>query len=335
MKFKRLALFSFVFSIFCLLNLRAETINIICDINGAGTERDFKILEEELILLGHKVNHVGVDEEILPPKADINIFIETPIESFFKFANKNYFIPNPEYCFCSDEVITSFDLILCRTHEVERIFKAITPKIFYLGFTSLDRFQEDTTKTYSTYLHAIGKSPHKGTKTVFKFWKKHPSLPMLVTISRKGSRAKDPLLSNVYFIDGFIDEEELVSMQNYYGIHICTSETEGFGHYISEGMSAGAVIVTTDAPPMNEFIEDKRCLVQYNEVKLLRRGLCYQIDEKSLASVIARLKRLPRKELIKIGERNRLFYLEQKQAFKTNLKTLFGQKKGHLGQGHQ
>lgn len=42
--------------------------------------------------------------------------------------------------------------------------------------------------------------------------------------------------------------------QSEHPIHICASEREGFGHYLNEARAAGAFIITTDHPPMNEFV---------------------------------------------------------------------------------
>ncbi len=38
-------------------------------------------------------------------------------------------------------------------------------------------------------------------------------------------------------------------------MHLCVSIREGYGHYLHEGMAAGALVVSTWHPPMNEFIE--------------------------------------------------------------------------------
>ena len=39
-------------------------------------------------------------------------------------------------------------------------------------------------------------------------------------------------------------------------VHICPSAREGFGHYINEARSVGAVVLTIDAAPMSEFVVD-------------------------------------------------------------------------------
>lgn len=44
------------------------------------------------------------------------------------------------------------------------------------------------------------------------------------------------------------------TFQSEHPIHICASEREGFGHYINEARAAGAFIISTDHPPMNEFV---------------------------------------------------------------------------------
>ncbi|GAB9477560.1 hypothetical protein Gpo141_00014651, partial [Globisporangium polare] len=36
---------------------------------------------------------------------------------------------------------------------------------------------------------------------------------------------------------------------------LCTSRMEGYGHYINQARVSGGVILTSDAPPMNELVE--------------------------------------------------------------------------------
>lgn len=46
----------------------------------------------------------------------------------------------------------------------------------------------------------------------------------------------------------------VTAVQAEHPIHVCASEREGFGHYINEARAAGALVVSTDHPPMNELI---------------------------------------------------------------------------------
>jgi hypothetical protein len=295
-------------------------INIICDLNGGGLERDKEILEKELLALGHQVKHVTPNLKVPITEADVNIFIENPLEKFFTYAKSNYFIPNPEWYSASKEIISKFDLILCRTREVERIFHQFNKKTYYLGFTSLDRYNPDIAKEYTHFLHISGQSAQKGTKKIFQVWSHRPDLPRLITVGRYCS---DPKLSNVTLLRRHIPEEEIQQMQNQCGVHLCLSETEGFGHYIWEAMSTGAVVITTDAPPMNEHILDRRCLVGYNVSKPQRLAINYYVDPILLEDVINDILALPEEELQRIGQQNRQIFLEQKDAFRRKLKVLF------------
>ncbi|KAJ3126874.1 hypothetical protein HK100_010034 [Physocladia obscura] len=49
---------------------------------------------------------------------------------------------------------------------------------------------------------------------------------------------------------------ELRRLQLASGVHVCPSEQEGFGHYINEARALSALVITTNHPPMNEFIVD-------------------------------------------------------------------------------
>ena len=53
---------------------------------------------------------------------------------------------------------------------------------------------------------------------------------------------------------GYLDDAELRRLQNAHAFHVCPSEVEGFGHYLMEAMSVGAVVLATDAEPMNELV---------------------------------------------------------------------------------
>lgn len=302
---------------------KSLSINILFWNNGVGLTSDFKILSKELSLLGHKVNQINirVDEKMSSvPQADVNIFIEHPFEGLFRYATANYFIPNPEWCVAPESVIKKFDLILCRTHEVERIFNPINPNTYYLSFTSLDRHNKDVAKNFNHFFHLRGQSKTKGTQAILGIWHHKHHLPLLHLVSYK---FPDPHLNNLKVFSEYLNEDELTRLENSCGIHLCPSETEGFGHSINEAMSTGAVVVTLNAPPMNEFITDPRCLVTFNRTGRQNLSTTYFVDPNHLEAVVEHLKRLPHDELQRMGNENRERYLSNKRSFLERLEVLF------------
>lgn len=306
-------------------------IKIITYNNGVGLSQDIDILSSELKKLGHNVEFI--DEYLfLPyPKADINIFLQPSCnyhESFMPYAEKNYLIPNQEWCHFSPQEIAQFDKILCKTKEAERIFKPLNPNTFFLGFTCKDCYCKEDKKNYATALHLAGASVHKGTDRVVKVWLANPQFPPLYILKHK-EKIFPPPADNLRIIYDYIPLLNLRNFQNKCGLHICPSETEGFGHYIAEGMSCGAVLVTTDAPPMNEFITDPRCLVGYDRTEPFNLATRYFAHEKKLEGVIAHLLSLPVDELNAIGMENRKKYLEMDRSFKIRLKEILSSEDFH------
>jgi glycosyltransferase involved in cell wall biosynthesis len=300
---------------------RKLKINLICYKNGVGLNRDITTLQQELTKLGHSVHFINVLHPI-PKKADINIFIEIGQDDFFSFADKNYFIPNPEWCRFSPEKIAQFDMVLTKTKEGERIFKLLNPNTIYLGFTCNDHYDEKITKDDKNFLHLAGSSIQKGTEGLIQTWMQNPQFPSLFLIKHKNTIDYPPA-SNLKLITEYVSDSTLMNLQNQCGIHVCPSETEGFGYYIMEALSCGAVVVTTDAPPMNEFVSDKRCLVGYNRTAPCRFATNYYVDSQKLESTVADLLSLSEDELHEIGRKNREFYLENDRLFKQRLAEIF------------
>lgn len=319
------------FCIFTFFQVAAEEkatgkkliINIITHKNGKGLEMDYNILNRELTNLGHTTNYVDVFGKQPAPPADINVFIEAAKWDMFASASKNYFIPNPELCMGNlDRIIPAFDLVLCKTREAERIFSKWN-NAKYIGFTSEDRFDQKYRKNYKLILHFSGSGGHqKGTDAVEKLWVKNPSFPTMILI-RKNKSILCNNRENVNQVNGYLPANNLPIYLNIAGLHLSPSVTEGFGHTIFEGMSTEAVIVTTDAPPMNEFITDKRCLVGYNKTEMQNLATCYHVDQAKFESVITDLLSLPEDELKKIGKQNRLNFLKNNENFRKNLAAIF------------
>lgn len=299
------------------------TINIVCYRNGVGQDSDIVIMSEELKKLGHHVSIIDIAEQLHPPlRADINVFLETAEEYFLPFAERNFFIPNPEWCYASANQIADFDLILCKTKEAERIFKPMNPNTVYLSFTSKDRYDGTVLKNYHQALHLAGASRQKSTWFLIKVWVDNPHFPLLNLI-RHRSYFPFPETANIREISDYLSDKDLTNYLNGCGLHICPSGTEGFGHYIMEGLSCGSVVITTDAPPMNEYVADKRCLVKYTGTKSWLFATFYYVDPAHLESVISNVISLPDNELREIGKKNREYYLKNREFFRARLAEIF------------
>lgn len=301
---------------------RALEINIFSLANGKGLENSRKIFGEALVSMGHKVSNRELNDKNSgnTSNVDLNIFFEDIAPDWFSKAQENWFIPNPEIKVKDFEKVRYIDLILCRTYESKRIYEALGKTTYFMGFTSLDCLHTETAKDYFSCLHAPGNSPYKGTKAVVKAWNGDLELPPLTLVTPKKMFPLNQ--QNVAYIHEKLPLEPYRSLQNQHGIHICVSETEGFGHYLVEAMSAGSVVVTTDAPPMNEYIQDRRCLVPYKSKKKLNLADSYEVDPVALKKVVKTLANLTEEELKDIGEANRLHYLEMKENFKQNLQMI-------------
>jgi glycosyltransferase involved in cell wall biosynthesis len=315
-----LALFLWLCSSF--LPAAGMGINIISQCNGKGLQVDKQILESALRDLGCHINYIDQYQyqTQMAPAADINIFCQKAMPHLFPCARLNWFIPNPEWCYDSQDVLAQFDLILCRTKEVERIFKKMGLKTYFLGFTALDVYEKDVNKDFYSWLHVAGGSAQKGTPVIGDTWMRNPRLPHITIIRHVESSFRE--LSNFTWIAERVPSKALRELQNRCGVHLCLSETEGFGHYLLEAMSCGAVVVTTAAPPMNEFIRDPRCLVPYNYTLPQLLATNYYVATEDLEKCLKRLLCLPRSELKAIGKSNRIRFLQLQQRFYERLKFL-------------
>ncbi|KAJ3022111.1 UNVERIFIED_CONTAM: hypothetical protein HDU68_009310 [Siphonaria sp. JEL0065] len=112
---------------------------------------------------------------------------------------------------------------------------------------------------YSRFFHSYGSSGRKNTPALIECWKRHPEWPRLTIVGNKDKKefgfTDDNVPTNMR-IYSRLPIGELRDLQMRNGIHLCPSQMEGYGHYINEARSLGALVVTTDAAPMNEMVFD-------------------------------------------------------------------------------
>lgn len=122
-------------------------------------------------------------------------------------------------------------------------------------------------------IHVRGQSDRKQTKVVLDCWAHHPNFPPLVLVGKPADQeltnASRSAANIVYYPplapaesdsrgDDTIDGTRVRNLAAAAFMHICPSQSEGFGHYINEARAAGALIVTTRHPPMNEVVSDEQ-----------------------------------------------------------------------------
>ena len=259
------------------------------------------------------------------PKAAAAIHFERIWTGWLDLAEKNLFLPNQEWC--GPEEVARFgrmDAVLCKTRFSEQIFRSRGLRAEYIGFSSDDRFDPGVGKDYSQFIHVAGRSIQKGTDAVVQVWSAHPEWPVLnIVTSRPKPAWGRP--ANVRVHGREMSADELRGLQNRCGVHLCPSEAEGFGHYICEALGVGAVVITTDAPPMHELVTPERgLLAAYKTSAPQALGVNYYVDPVALEAAVARALAMSAAEREATSRAAREWYVANRRAFETRLPQVLG-----------
>lgn len=270
---------------------------------------------------------------------DANIFIDAvfdkyalPVVHFEQYA-KN--APLGEWLVANLD-ITKFEnmidtprTLLCKTLQTYEILTShpLTKhhRLYYTGFTSVDKYTPEVEKDFHKFIHIPGKSPYKNTNGVITVWEKHPEWPLLTIIGRQGTVRKTKA-KNINVISRFLDEQELRVIMNNHGVHICPSAHEGFGHYLNEARSTGAVVMYTDAPPMNEFCQDgiTGISIQAYLKDTINFTICprYAFHTRDFEKAMHRVLSMNDKDMKTISNNTRDAYVKGKKTFTSNINSL-------------
>jgi len=308
-----------------------KSINIIFRSTGVGLDQDALIVKTALEKSGHQCTLSRYKDIswlqsifIRKTKYDANIFLERVHPRWLKLAKKNYLIPNQER-FPKRHIprLKHIDKILCKSHHAEEIFRQLGFPTEYIGFTSPDRNLPEIKPDFNKFFHLAGKSTLKGTETILELWEKHPEWPQLTLIQHK-ENAPESVPKNVTLITDFVSEEKLREMQNSHGVHLCPSRSEGWGHYIVEAMSCGAVVITTDAPPMNEIVTlDTGILLPIKSQEPRHLGISFYVSPLELEASLSALSELTKKEFSKFSDLALLNFQEKEQSFSAKISRHF------------
>ena len=303
--------------------------------NGVGLQADCLLLKGLLTSWGHKVELVHYKRvDAGSPRADVNIFLETMASAMLPFARQQWLIPNQEWFAPWDNtnIMPKMDKILCKTHDAVRIFKDLYPelqnRIHHIGFESKDNYDPSVPRQ-RRFLHIAGQSRYKNSPAVayafakcFDDWdpKDRVELVFVGAYPEDFAFAKDS--KNCRYIQRASDAE-IKRLQNECLFHIIPSGAEGWGHAIHEALGVGAVCITTDFPPMNEFdgIPKELYVRPQRDIQELaaRRALvgAYEVREG-----IEKALKLPQARIDEIRTQARAAFLEQREYFRATFKSI-------------
>lgn len=290
--------------------------------NGAGLSRDMDLLATALRNAGNDttitaLQHRGRLSEWLTylrlagraPTFDLNLMLERIRPEFARSAFHHVLIPNPEYFRPQDRAaLSAIDSVWVKTRHAERLFSALGTTTRYIGFTSTDRRMAGITPRHA-FFHGPGRSANKGTQALLRLWAAHPSWPTLTVVWRRKRIDIGTLPANVTLIREHLSDEAYRQLQNEHRFHLCPSQTEGYGHYLVEAMSCGAVVVTLDAEPMNELVTVERgVLVSAQPVGTQDLATLYGFEDSAMEAAIERCLAMDDASASQLGQAARAWF---------------------------
>lgn len=319
-----------------------STVNLIAWNNGFGLTRNLQLLQGILTAAGHTVTvsalRRGKLRKVFRPallrgrvalqrlcgqetvRHDFNIMLEHVRPEYFPVARKNILMPHPEWFIASDRAgLGGIDRVFVLTRHATSIFETLGKSVDYTGFTSEDRLDRRVPRERA-FFHLAGRSSNKGTERLLALWHRHPEWPRLTVVQNPRAVRQLASAANIDHRVDYLADEELKRLQNSHRFHLCPSETEGFGHYLVEAMGIAAVVVTVDAPPMNEMISDDRGLrVRVAGTGTQNLATTYFFEDASMEAAVARLLGADDAELDRLGAAARDWYEQNDRAFRARL----------------
>lgn len=285
--------------------------------NGVGLTTDMTLLEQLLTPAGHQIQRVGWRSRRMPP-CDVAIFLELLNPLLLRYARRSVGIFNLEWFEGRwRRYLRHLTQLWAKSGEAHQLYQAWGLASTFTGFASRDLYDPQVPRA-RTCLHLRGHSDLKGTETILEAWRRHPDLPPLTVVSAVPLEAPPGVTVLLR-----LPHDELVRQVNAAQIHLCPSRSEGWGHYITEALSAGAVVVTTDASPMNEQVRPEWGVL-VPPVSSRARGFVqeHEVHPEHLAAAVRRAAALPDERRNQMGALARAHVAARNEAFRQTALTL-------------
>jgi hypothetical protein len=298
--------------------------------------RDVEVLSELMLRIHRPRIDVRVLNIFAPVDenargADLNIYLETLHEGQYLdgFAARNWAAFNPEWFFLNlwGKFLPKISLILAKTPDAFHLWHTLVPedRVLYTGFESRDLHNPSILKLPNHFLHVVGKSTAKGTQQVLEAWRgiTHPltittcsSNPSEEQLIRQMTSKWPRDIPQLTYHHNLTDAEMAVVM-NRSAFVIQPSLYEGYGHVIHEALGCRAVVLTTDAPPMNEFGGiDKRMLIPSDRTETRMLVEWHYPSVQGIRDTVERAVAMDAGELAAIADGARAAFLTEREEFR-------------------
>ncbi|KDO29588.1 hypothetical protein SPRG_19936 [Saprolegnia parasitica CBS 223.65] len=159
-------------------------------------------------------------------------------------------------------------------------------------------------------VHANGKSPFKNAGRMLQCWKDHPEFPILHQYS------SDDWSNGTY--NELWRDKPPANVDFHFG---------KFGHYINQARAAGALVVTTDAPPMDEFVDDDsgvliHGITPWADKATMGQNFMFEVPTRAICESIQDILAMDPHERARRAANGVRRYFKQRQYFKQSMQTL-------------
>lgn len=285
-------------------------VNLLGKDNAHGLTRDRDLLSELFERAGHEVRRVDYFE--MAPVAEVNVHVDLVSSHNDRRAGVNVNIPNLERKAPSTRWLeqTAHHAIWTKSRAAHDVLRSIGIAATYTGFFSAD-IRDRSIKKEPFALHLRGGAWQRGTDALFDVYRTRTGLPPLVVVSCEPLKNVPP---GVIVYVRTMPEVEIRSLLNRARFCFWPAEVEGWGHGIVEALLCEAVVITTDADPMNVHVRPEFGeLVPGRVERADLVDLCH-VDRAKLGDAIKSVTSMRDEDLARRGVIGRAHALERNRA---------------------
>lgn len=291
-------------------------------------QKDAELFASLLESLGHRPRLIAYDRPHngISYPADVTLFMEVMLPDFLHHATVNWLMPNSEWWNKTGDCALPFiSKVLCKTQDCFRIWERKTPgKCVYTGFESTDYFTNvPYEQKENAFLHLAGNSQTKNTEAVVDAWLQYEIPYNLELVIRDIAWIPRCLGKKNITHHARIPDNQVQMALNTRWFHIMPSHYEGFGHVLHESLGCGGIILTTNAPPMNE-IDGVPTDLLISPASTWQRELaiCNTVSPAGVYEAVKKAVALPLEKRITISRHARESFLKDREDFRKTIKEL-------------